>query len=221
MSDITGEPETRSEREVSSDHALSVEGSLGIVILAAGESARMGQPKQLLPYRGRSLLRHAVETALALKGVPVIVVLGAHADLILSELADLPVQVAANPDWRIGMGTSLRAGLNALLTTHPATAAALFLLCDQPHITPDLLHHMEAQWRRGASLIACRYETRLGVPALFAAAHFPELLMLHGAEGARQVLAQHANQVIAIPFPAGAIDVDRPEDYAALLRTTS
>jgi molybdenum cofactor cytidylyltransferase len=195
------------------------DGSLGIVILAAGESARMGQPKQLLSYRGRTLLRHTVETALALGDAPVVVVLGAHADRIRPELADLRVLVVENPDWRVGMGTSLRAGLNALLSAHPEIAAALFLLCDQPHISPDLLRHMEMEWRQGVALIACRYETRPGVPALFAAAHFPELLALQGAEGARQVLAQHANEVVAIPFPAGAIDVDRPEDYAALLDT--
>ncbi len=196
-------------------------GSLGIVLLAAGESARMGEPKQLLVYQGKTLLRHAVETALALPETPVVVVLGAHAEIIRSELDGLPVQIAENPEWRSGMGASLRAGLNGLLAACPQTAAALFLLCDQPYITPELLRRLEQAWRQGANLAACRYETRLGVPALFDAALFPELLALEGAEGARQVLARHAAEAFAFPFPEGAIDVDRPEDYAALLRQSA
>jgi molybdenum cofactor cytidylyltransferase len=199
------------------EHPTPHSGLLGVVILAAGESARMGQPKQLLVYRGKTLLRHAVESALALPNAPAVVVLGAHATRIRQELNDLTVTVVENPDWQVGMGTSLRAGLNGLLDAAPQTAAALFLLCDQPYVTPELLRHLEMKWRHGANLAACQYESRLGVPAIFDASLFPELLALQGAEGARQVLAQHAGQVSAFPFPAGAIDVDRPEDYAALL----
>lgn len=192
-------------------------GKIGAVLLAAGESARMGRPKQLLAYQGKTLLRHAVETALSLPNAAVVVVLGAHAEQIRPELDGLPVRIAENPDWRGGMGFSLRTGLSALLAAYPDASAALFLLCDQPHITPELLRLLEAEWRRGANLAACQYETRRGVPAIFDAALFPELLALQGAEGARQVLAQHASEVSAIPFPEGAIDVDRPEDYTALL----
>jgi molybdenum cofactor cytidylyltransferase len=196
-------------------------GSVGIVILAAGESVRMGEPKQLLVYRGRTLLRHAAETALAVPQTPVVVVLGAHADQLHAELDSLPVSVVMNPEWQGGMGFSLRAGLRALVTDHPATAAAIFMLCDQPHVSPDLLQRLADEWRNGAQMAASQYETRLGVPAIFSAALFPELLALQGAEGARQVLARHADTVRAILFPPGGIDVDTPADYAALLRNAS
>lgn len=204
-------------------------GEIGIVVLAAGESARMGQPKQLLVYNGKTLLRHAVETALTFQSsqssqptqiaqaLPVVVVLGAHSKLIGPELEGLPVCIVENLDWRGGMGYSLRAGLRALLAAEPQVAAALFLLCDQPHITPPLLQLLEYTWRQGAVGAASQYETRRGVPAIFDAQLFPELLALQGAEGARQLLAKYADVVVAIPFPQGAIDVDNPADYAALI----
>lgn len=199
------------------DKAAMRTGTVGIVILAAGESARMGQPKQLLAYGGKSLLRRAVDTALTLPNSPVAVVLGAHSEQIRPELDGLPVQVVINLDWRGGMGCSLRAGLNSLLATQPDASAALFLLCDQPHITPELLHILQTEWRRGAQIAACEYESRCGVPAIFDAALFPELLALEGAQGARQVLARHSSEVVALPFLEARTDIDRPEDYTALL----
>jgi molybdenum cofactor cytidylyltransferase len=192
-------------------------GDVGIVVLAAGESVRMGEPKQLLPFQGATLLQHAVQTALSLHAAAVTVVLGAHEALIRPTLAELPVTIVANPDWQTGMGASLRAGLGTLLTTLPNASAALFLLCDQPQVTSDLLQTLIARWREGADMAACRYETRCGVPAIFDHSLFPELLALQGAAGARQVLAAHADRVSAIDFPASALDVDTPADYAALL----
>ncbi len=85
-----------------------------LMILAAGASTRLGQPKQLLPFRGRSLLRHAAETALASVCRPVVVVLGAFAERLRHELNGLPVQVAMNLQWKEGMSSSIRAGLKAL-----------------------------------------------------------------------------------------------------------
>lgn len=209
--------EARIKEELTETGTMGRTGDIGIVLLAAGESARMGQPKQLLSYKGKTLLRHAVETALTLQASPIIVVLGAHSESIRPELDDLPVGIVENSDWRGGMGYSLRAGLQALQSGWPQTAAALFLLCDQPHITSELLCRLEQEWRHGATLAATQYETRHGVPAIFDAMWFPELLALQGAEGARQLLAKYADRVIAIPFPPGAIDVDDPADYAALL----
>ena len=213
----TGIQEAGTNEELTETGTVGRGGDIGIVLLAAGESARMGQPKQLLSYKGRTLLRHAVETALTLQASSIIVVLGAHSESIRPELEGLPVHIVENSDWRGGMGYSLRAGLQALLDGWPHTAAALFLLCDQPHITPELLHCLEQEWRHGATLAATQYETRSGVPAIFAAMWFPELLALQGAEGARQLLTKYADSVVAIPFPPGAIDVDDPADYAALL----
>jgi len=192
--------------------------SPGIVILAAGESARMGAPKQSLPYRGGTLLLHAVESARLLSGAPITVVLGAHAAPIRAELADCPVAITENSDWRSGLGSSLRAGLQALLAAQPATEAVIFLVCDQPLISARHLNALLTEHERtGRPIVASEYGDTLGVPALFARALFPALLALAGSEGARQVIQDHRDQAIGIPFADGAVDIDTPADYARLV----
>lgn len=187
----------------------------GIVILAAGESARMGEPKQLLLFRGKTLLQQAIDTALSISGAPVVVVLGAHSAQIRAQFDDPCVLVAENPDWRDGMGTSVSMGLRELLTAHPAIFAAIFLVCDQPLLTATTLSILIATHQQsGRAIVACEYGGALGVPALFARAMFPELLALEGNEGARQVIHAHPDQVIGVPFPDGSVDLDTPADYA-------
>jgi molybdenum cofactor cytidylyltransferase len=190
--------------------------STGIVILAAGESARMGEPKQLLPYRGTTLLQHAIDAALAL-GAPVVIVLGAHAAKIRAQLDESRVIITENPGWRAGMGSSLRAGLKALLEANPETDAAIFLLGDQPLVSAATLRILIA-WheRTDCGIVASEYDNALGVPALFGLKFFPELLALDGKGGARQIIASHRDQVISVPFPEGAIDIDTPADYVRL-----
>ena len=191
--------------------------TIGIIILAAGESVRMGEPKQLLAYRGGTLLHHAIETALTLPGTPVIVVLGAHAARIRAQVRDPGVFITENPDWRTGMGGSIRAGLNALLTAHPGIAAALFLLCDQPLVSASHLGNLVATHERtGRAIVASEYGGVLGVPALFSRTLFPELLALNGTDGARQIIQTRRDQAMGITFQDGAIDIDTPAEYARL-----
>jgi len=191
--------------------------STGVVILAAGESARMGEPKQLLAYRGKTLLRHTIDTALSLDGAAVVVVLGAHAAQIRAQLDDQRVLVAENPDWRNGMGGSLRTGLSALLAARPDVSAAIFLLCDQPLFSSDALGNLIATHERtGSAIVASEYGGALGVPALFARSMFPELLALKGDVGARQIIRAHRDQATGVPFQDGAVDIDTPADYARL-----
>jgi molybdenum cofactor cytidylyltransferase len=188
-----------------------------IVILAAGESARMGVPKQLLAYRGKSLLRHAIDTALQIPGAPIVVVLGAHAGQIRAEIADSRVAVVENPGWREGMGGSLRTGLGASLAAQPALSAVLFLVCDQPLLSTTALEALIATHERtGCAVAASEYDGTLGVPALFSRTLFPELLALAGAAGAKEIIRRHREQAIAVPFHAGAIDIDTPADYSRL-----
>src|SRR6478672_10290842 len=106
--------------------------NLGTVILAAGESARLGTPKQLLTFRGVTLLQRALDNALALPEAPVALVLGANADQVRPNDLDSRVHIVENPHWREGMGTSLRTGLQALLEAQPDLEAVIFLVCDQP-----------------------------------------------------------------------------------------
>ncbi len=189
----------------------------GIIILAAGESSRMGQPKQLLMHRGRTLLDHAVATAHALSCAPVAVVLGAHAERIRPRLREPRVIVAENPAWREGMGGSLSTGMRALTAAHPALSAVIVMLCDQPFVTAETLRALvAAHLREDAGIVASEYGDSLGVPALFTRAMFAELLALDGDEGARSVIRAHREHVATVAVPDGAFDVDTPGDYARL-----
>lgn len=194
---------------------------IGLIILAAGASTRLGTPKQLLPYEGKSLLRHAAETALASSCRPLVVVLGSNPAPLRLELEGLPVHCVENPDWEQGMGSSIRAGMKALLAASgPEREAALFMLCDQPHVSAALIDALIAAYRQTVSpLVASEYGGTLGVPALFDRSLFSELSLLNGAEGAKQILQRHRAQAIGIPFPKGTVDIDTPEDYLRLKKT--
>jgi molybdenum cofactor cytidylyltransferase len=185
---------------------------IGLVVLAAGASVRLGRPKQLLRHGGRSLLRAAAEEAVRSGCKPVVVVLGAEAERLEPELHGLDVSVVVNTRWREGMSTSVQAGIEAL----GAVDAAVMMLCDQPFVTAPLLRRLVEAHEQGRRLAACEYGGGLGVPALFDRALFPELQALEGDKGARKVLAAHAAEAARIPFPEGAVDVDTLEDYARL-----
>ena len=192
-------------------------GRVGLILLAAGGATRMGAAKQLLPFRGRSLLRHAAEVAVASGLAHVLVVLGARADHLEPELAGLPVEVCLNEDWEKGMGASVRAGLRAMLAAAQDVEAVVFTLCDQPLVGPDFLRRLVEGYRTtGKPVIASAYEGALGVPALFARPYFPRLLALAAEGGARQVIAAAGDAAHAVPFAAGVFDVDTPQDYERL-----
>jgi molybdenum cofactor cytidylyltransferase len=192
-------------------------GSVALLLLAAGASTRMGRPKQLLPYRGRTLLRHAAETAVASGCAPIVLVTGALHEALVADVAGLPVQAVHNPAWETGMASSIRVGLKAVQAAQPA--AVLIMLSDQPLLTPELLRHLVlAQQQTQAPIVAAAYGDALGVPAVFAAAVFPELLQLQGPAGAGRLIAGYGAAVGRVPFPAGLLDVDTPAQYAALLQ---
>lgn len=191
--------------------------NIAVVLLAAGASSRMGQPKQLLLFQGKSLLRHAAETALATPFRPVIVVLGANADLLRPELDGLDVSIVFNPHWQQGMGTSARVAAENVSALGPPPSALIFMLCDQPLVTPELLQTLAQTRQAGRKpIVACEYEGVPGVPALFGRSLFPALRYLDGAMGAKQIFAAHPGKIKTIPFPQGAVDVDTPEDYKRL-----
>ncbi len=192
----------------------------GLVILAAGGSTRLGQPKQLLPVGGVPLLERAVLAGLAAPVWPIVVVLGAHAERIRPTLARHPVLIAENPAWAEGMASSLRAGLGVLQAFSPRIDGALLALCDQPHFsatTIDALLAAHAQTRR--SIVAARYGGRLGAPALFLREHFAALSALTGDEGARKLITRvPPESVAAVDLPELALDLDTPEDVASFNR---
>jgi molybdenum cofactor cytidylyltransferase len=189
----------------------------GAVILAAGESARMGTPKQLLTIGGQPLILRTVQAALDSAAWPVVVVLGAHAEKIRPVLARLPVLVAENPAWNEGMAASIRVGVTTLRQFSRQLDAALVALCDQPAFSAGVISQLvETQRSSGRSIVAARYSGRHGAPALFLREHFETLTHLTGEEGARALLNGSPERVAGVDLPALAVDLDTPADYAAV-----
>lgn len=189
---------------------------VAIVVLAAGGSSRLGQPKQLLNHQGTSLVRRAAELALAASPV-VAVVLGARHEEVRARLDGLAVRCVDNPDWALGQGTSLRAGLRAL---PPDVDGALLMLCDQLRVdTAHLRALIDTFERARAPIVASAYAGTRGVPALFSRALFPELEALPPTGGARGLIARDPSRVAEVPLPGGEEDVDTPGDLARLTRS--
>lgn len=188
--------------------------SVGVVLLAAGSSSRLGRPKQLLVHGGKTLVRRAAEAAVEARCGPVVVVLGAQAQAVASELAGLPVHTVHNPDWEQGMGVSLRVGVRALA---PEAEAALVMLCDQLRVESGHLRALVEEFHRtGSPIVASGYEGARGVPALFSRALFPELEALGPDQGARGVIARDASRVVEVALTGGGEDVDTAADLSRL-----
>jgi molybdenum cofactor cytidylyltransferase len=177
----------------------------------------MGRLKQLLPYRGRTLIQHAVDQALEAGFNPVVVVVGAESAAVRSTVAMLKVSIVENPFWRSGMGSSVSAGVSWLQKEGTEAAAVAILLGDQPLITSDHLKEMRDRIHRSAAdAIAAEYDGTLGVPALFKRSLYSALSGLPPNAGARNLLRQPGLRVEPFPLPAAALDVDTPADYENL-----
>ena len=190
---------------------------VGLILLAAGGSRRLGAPKQLVTDpEGRTLVRRAADAALGSACRPVAVVLGAAAEAAAAEIAGLPLLTAVNADWQTGLASSLRAGLDAL-TAAGDLDAAVVMLCDQPGVSPALLDSLLAAYAETRhAVVASEYGGVLGVPALFGAALFPALRLLTGDEGARRIIQNYPGPLTRLPFPEGIWDIDTPQDADTL-----
>ncbi|WP_035361909.1 nucleotidyltransferase family protein [Dyadobacter alkalitolerans] len=197
---------------------MAGESGYGIIILAAGSSSRLGEPKQLLRYQDKTLIRHVTQAAIAAKSTSVTVVTGSNAGLIEKELDSLPCHAVHNPDWESGMASSIVAGVQQLMAAQPGISGVIFAVTDQPFVTSDLFNALiEKSLEGNAGIVASAYENTLGTPVLFSNKYFPSLLKLNGAEGAKKLITKFAGDVTAVPFPSGGIDIDTQADYQKLL----
>jgi len=188
--------------------------SCGIVILAGGASSRLGKPKQLLQYRGKTLLAHTINEAVNSHADAVVVILGKDANLFKEDIDERKVRVAINSSWEEGMSSSLRLGMDTLLKDKPYIDAVIFMVCDQPHISLSILNALIAtQQKTTKQIVTCNYGDSIGPPALFHKKYFKELMKLSGDTGARKIIQQNINDVTTILFPEGKIDIDTKEDY--------
>ncbi len=190
--------------------------SVAAVILAAGQSRRMGGPNKLLArFDGKPLVRRIAEQALASKADPVIVVTGHRAGEISGALTGLDVRTVHNPDFAQGLATSLKTGLAAV----PESASgALVLLADMPDVTHAVMDRLIDAFRarRGLAIVLPTFDGKRGNPVLWARAFFPELMEISGDTGARHILARHEDAVERVEIGAAAThDVDTPEALAA------
>lgn len=219
--------------------------NIGAVILAAGESSRLGQPKQLLELRRKSLLRRAVDAAneagcstvtVVIPGdtadaAPQIPHLGSLPDgqeaerrylknLIVRELKDSAI-IVENENWRAGIGTSVRLGVHSLINNASSLEAILLLVCDQPFVdAPTIQQLLALREKTNKPIVASAYSDTLGVPALFDRSCFSELLALSDESGAKSIIMCSRERVAEFPFPAGALDIDTASDYEKITAST-
>lgn len=184
----------------------------GVILLAAGSSSRLGRPKQLLNYQGKTLIQHSIDAALNSAANDLVVVLGSNSKLIQSGIESKKVPLLFHANWEEGMSSSMQCGLQYLLEASQVEQVIL-MLCDQPYVTQDLLDQLIHEKKTsGKGIVACSYSGTVGVPALFGQDYFPELLALKGTEGAKKVILNHQDDTFLIDFPLGAIDLDTKED---------
>ena len=186
------------------------------IVLAAGDSSRYGQAKQLLDWRGESFVRAVARTTLDAGLSPVIVVSGANAAAIESAVQDLDVHLIRNTDWKSGQGSSIRAGI--LATRSSYVGGAIFLLADQPQVTTSILRAlMEKHAEEQASIVAPLVMDRRANPVLFDRDTFRDLESVQGDMGGRAIFHKHRVEYLPWHDDRLLLDVDTPEMYKRLI----
>lgn len=189
-----------------------------IVILAAGNSSRLSRPKQLLQYKESTLLKNTISEALKVQNSFLIVVTGANQDLIEKELNLPEILFSFNSEWESGMSSSIVKGIRELLLLNPDCQQCILTVCDQPFVTSTVFENLISESEKtGKGIAASAYSETLGTPVLFRQKYFPELLGLKGKEGAKKLIKKYVEDVVAVPFEKGSIDIDTEEDYNLLI----
>jgi len=187
-----------------------------IILLAAGNSSRLGRPKQLLKKQEESLIRFFTQEALKVSD-QVLVILGAYQELIQKEIQDLPVQILYNLEWQEGMASSIRLGIKTLMESSQTRPIAILMVCDQPYVQSEILSSLIKEYLKSDKpIIASEYQNTLGTPVLFHESFYSELLKLEGSAGAKKIVNSFREQVGKISFPQGHFDIDTPEDLIHL-----
>lgn len=199
--------------------------NVGIIILAAGASSRMGLPKQLMLIEGKTMIKRIIDNTLETPCYPIVAVLGANADLLKQELIKVPITIIDNPNWQQGMASSMKMGLVGAYMTQKEIDAVIFLTSDMPMVSDKLLKDMiqKAEESADISIVACQYlknnERIIGIPVLFKRHLFNEILELKGDEGAKKVVLKHQKNTALLAFPEGYIDLDTMEEYKNFIAT--
>lgn len=176
----------------------------------------MGRPKQLLPFHDKNLLLHSIQVAIETGAKPVVLVLGAYADVLQGGITQ-HVEVMINKEWEEGMASSIRKGIEKLQSVSPLCEQVIFMVCDQPFVTASILQKLVFKKQEtGKPIVASSYGNSLGIPALFDKTMFSALSELQGETGAKKLIKEHAGLVASIDFPLGNTDIDTMADYEKL-----
>jgi molybdenum cofactor cytidylyltransferase len=190
---------------------------IGMIVLAAGGSSRMGKPKQLLDFEGAPLVRRAAAAALGARLGPVFVVVGCNAHAVLAALDGLDIVAVRNERWDAGMGTSILAGLDT--ADARAVDAALFMTADQPLIGVKQIARLAQTYREARkAIVASRYAGTMGIPALFNRSTFGALRRIAPDKGCKAIIVAAGDNAALVDCPEAAVDIDTPEEYARLFR---
>ena len=192
--------------------------AIGLILLAAGGSRRLGRPKQLLKINEKTLLRRACETALESGCQPIVAVLTPeHESAMRDELQSLPITVTINHDWQSGMASSIRCGIEQIQRESQLDAVVI-MLADQPAVDASMIQQLIKAARKNAKpLAAAAYNDTVGVPALFSSEFFDAICNLQGDRGAKQLLINHAHQLVTVPMPQAKLDIDTEADLGSHL----
>ena len=190
----------------------------GIVILAAGRSARLGSMKQLLPFQHKTLLQHVIDEAFVSGAEPIMVVTGAHAKEVSESIDNEQVNLVFNAQWEQGKGSGIVAGVQAIIASNKDIERIIIAVCDQPFVTAALFMQLsQTQKDSEKHIVASAYADTLGTPVLFTRKYFTHLLSFENEEGAKKLLMTYREDVASVDFPQGYIDIDTREDYEQFL----
>lgn len=197
---------------------MSESENIGVVILAAGSSSRLGRPKQLVKFKDKPLLQHVIDTIDPYRFSPSLLVLGANGQKVLKSINPKKSTVIENENWSEGIASSIRLGVSESMEMNETLDGILFLLSDQPFVSRALIEELlESHMNGNQQITACSYKDNIGVPAILGKAFFPQLLKLKGDVGAKKIIAQNLDDVQRVIFNRGSFDVDTEEDVHKLL----
>jgi molybdenum cofactor cytidylyltransferase len=189
---------------------------ISAILLAAGESNRMGQPKQLMPFGQITIVERTIDNLLNSALSETIVVLGYKDEEIRKTIAGKPIKIAMNPDYQQGMSTSIIAGLKQV---DKRARAVLIALSDQPFVDSQTINSLvEAFIANKRGIIIPVYQGRRGNPVIFAIEYKGELLNLKGDVGGREIIKLHPDDVleVAVDCEGVLLDIDTMENYTPI-----